>query len=118
MECTSNISTKISAKILNLRSPYINCSLKIQNYTTEEIEKYWFFAQNGQGDLWLFDIENKIYFHDHNQEQMCQDNFLDLDLTFEKWLQFADLNKQLENIYDNENEITEKHKTTYRNKLK
>jgi hypothetical protein len=49
---------------------------------------------------------------------MGHENFLDLDITFAKWLQFADLNKQLENIYEIENEISEEYKTDYRNRLK
>lgn len=32
------------------------------NYIKEDIGKFWVFGQNGQGDLWLFDFENKIYF--------------------------------------------------------
>ncbi len=70
----------------------------------EEISKFWIFGQNGQGDLWLFDIENKV----------C---FLDLNLTFEKWLQFADLNKQLDYIYDTENELDENQKIEYKEEL-
>jgi len=88
-----------------------------ENYAKEEIDKFWIFGQNGQGDLWLFDFENKIYFYDHNKEQMCKDNFVELDLNFEKWLQFSDLNKQLDYIYDTENKISENHKTEYREKL-
>lgn len=89
-----------------------------QNYTSEEIEKYWVFAQNGQGDLWLFDSANKIYFYDHNQVEMSSDNFIDLDLNFEKWLQFADLNKQFQNICDSEDELNDNYKSNYQNKLK
>lgn len=88
-----------------------------ENYTDEEISKFWVFGQNGQGDLWLIDIENKIYFYDHNREQMCFENFIELNLSFEKWVQFADLNAQFDNIYETEDEINDKHKTEYKKKL-
>lgn len=88
-----------------------------ENYLDEEISKFWIFGQNGQGDLWLFDSENKVYFYDHNNEKMCNENFIDLNLNFAKWLQYADLNAQLDNIYDNENEINDKRKVEYKKKL-
>ena len=53
----------------------------------------------------------------HNIEQMCFENFIDLKLSFEKWLQFADLNAQFDNIYGTEDEINDKHKTEYKKKL-
>ena len=88
-----------------------------ENYLDEEISKFWIFGQNRQGDLRLFDSENKVYFYDHNNEKMCNENFIDLNLNFEKWLQYADLNAQLDNIYDNENEINDKRKVEYKKKL-
>ena len=90
----------------------------LESYGNDDISKFWIFGQNGQGDLWLFDIENKIYFYDHNNEQMCMENFTELDLNFEKWLQFADLNKQLDKFYDTENEINEEQKVEYKERLK
>ena len=68
----------------------------------EEIENWWFFGQNGQGDFWLFDKCGKVYFYDHNQEEMCVENFVNLGIDFTKWIQFADLNKQFDELYDNE----------------
>ncbi|TDQ06235.1 SMI1/KNR4 family protein [Pedobacter metabolipauper] len=89
----------------------------IENYAKGEIDQFWIFGQNGQGDLWLLDFDHKIYFYDHNKEQMCKDNFVELDLNFEKWLQFSDLNKQLDYIYNTENEISEHYKAEFREKL-
>ncbi|MBW1655446.1 SMI1/KNR4 family protein [Flavobacterium quisquiliarum] len=85
--------------------------------TKERIENFWFFAQNGQGDYWLFDAKQKVYFYDHNQEKMCTQNFTDLGLNFEKWLQFAYLNKQLDEIYETEGEISEELKAEYKQRL-
>jgi len=88
-----------------------------ENYTIDDIAKFWIFGRNGQGDLWLFDNESKVYFYDHNMEQMCKNNFVELNLNFEKWLQFADLNNQFDDIYETENEITEQQKAEYKEKL-
>ncbi|WP_051892871.1 hypothetical protein [Flavobacterium reichenbachii] len=84
----------------------------------ETIEKFWFFAQNGQGDYWLFDDKHKVYFYDHNHEEVSIQNFMYLGLNFEKWLQFAYLNKQFDQYYDAEEEISEEIKTEYKNKLR
>lgn len=83
-----------------------------------EIADYWIFGQNGQGDLWILDVNGKVYFYDHNQEQMCKDNFVALDLNFEKWLQFADLNRQLDEIYNDKIQISEDDKLLYKHKLR
>lgn len=88
-----------------------------ESCTTDEIAKYWMFGQNGQGDLWLFDIENKVYFYDHNRAQMCKENFAELDLNFEQWLQFADLNKQLDDVYETQDEISAEIEMEYKAKL-
>ncbi|MBE9601943.1 hypothetical protein [Pedobacter sp. MC2016-24] len=85
--------------------------------SSEEIAEFWVFGQNGQGDLWLFDKKDQVYFFDHNLEQMCRNNFLDLGLNFGRWLQFAQLNKQLDIIYDMENEISEGLRQEYRSRL-
>lgn len=106
-----------SVEAVNETKVFSDADYWTENYAKDEIVKYWIFGQNGQGDLWLFDIENKIYFYDHNKEQMCRENFIDLNLDFEKWLQFADLNKQLDHIYDTENIINEKRKAEYKAKL-
>ncbi|WP_146194619.1 hypothetical protein [Flavobacterium crocinum] len=48
---------------------------------------------------------------------MCTQNFTDLGLNFEKWLQFAYLNKQLDEIYETEDEISEELKAEYKQRL-
>ena len=68
----------------------------------EEIENWWIFGEDGQGDLWLFDRSGEVYFYDHDQEEMCVENFVRLGIDFAKWIQFADLNKQFDEIYNNE----------------
>jgi len=53
--------------------------------------------------LWLFDKCGKVHFYDHDREEMCVENFVDLGIDFAKWIQFADLNKQFDEHYtDNE----------------
>jgi hypothetical protein len=81
--------------------------------TTKE---YWFFGANGQGDLWMMHKTNRIFFYDHNQGEISERNLTDLGLSFEKWLQFACLNKQFEDI-GYEKEITNELKNRYKSKL-
>ncbi|TCD12114.1 hypothetical protein EZ449_03600 [Pedobacter frigidisoli] len=106
-----------SVAAVNETKEFVDPDYWIENYPKADIDKFWVFAQNGQGDLWLFDREDNIYFYDHNQAQMADENFLNLDLNFEKWLRFADLNRQLDQIYDIENEIDEELKVEYKTKL-
>ncbi|SUJ28425.1 Uncharacterised protein [Sphingobacterium spiritivorum] len=88
-----------------------------ETYTRQDIDRFWIFGQNGQGDLWLFDREQKLYFYDHNQGQMGLNNFVELHIDFDSWLQYADLNRQLDEIYNREGEINEACKDDYTRKL-
>ncbi|EFK56535.1 hypothetical protein U0038_11265 [Sphingobacterium spiritivorum] len=88
-----------------------------ETYTRQDIDRFWIFGQNGQGDLWLFDREHKLYFYDHNQAQMGLHNFVELHIDFDSWLQYADLNSQLDEIYYREGEINEACKDDYTRKL-
>lgn len=49
---------------------------------------------------------------------MSQENFLDMGLNFEKWLQFANLNKQLDTLLIKEDKINKQIITNYEEKLK
>jgi len=88
------------------------------NYTVEMIANFWIFGQNGQGDLWLFDNKGSVYFYDHNQGELSKAHFTDLELNFEKWIQFADLNKQLDEIFDATEQISEQSSVAYKDQLK
>ncbi|EEI93664.1 hypothetical protein HMPREF0765_0816 [Sphingobacterium spiritivorum ATCC 33300] len=88
-----------------------------EKYARQDIARFWIFGQNGQGDFWLFDREHKLYFYDHNQGQMGLHNFVELHIDFESWLQYADLNSQLDEIYNREGEINEACKDDYTRKL-
>ena len=86
------------------------------NMSTDIMSGYWIFAQNGQGDLWLFDVNHQVYFYDHDLEDFCDANFIFLDIDFAKWLQFADLNHQFDLLYD-ENDVDENVKNMYQQLL-
>lgn len=116
VEISSECILLDSVQSYNETKEFSNPDYWLEN-SKEIIEDFWFFAQNGQGDLWLFDNENKVYFYDHNQEEMGRENFTDLGLNFEKWLQFAYLNKQLDEIYETEDEISEEIKIEYKERL-
>ncbi len=77
-----------------------------------EIKKYWFIGANGQGDLWLLNKSNHIFFYDHNKGQISAEKLIDLGLIFEKWLQFAFLNKDYEEMLE-KNELNRNLKDDY-----
>ncbi|WP_027383413.1 hypothetical protein [Epilithonimonas caeni] len=88
-----------------------------ENITSAEIENFWFFGQNGQGDFWLFDKNNRILFYDHNQEELNPINFINLGINFQQWLQFSFLNKQLDEIYDTIGELDNQTKIEFKKQL-
>ena len=87
-----------------------------ENMEAENIKDYWFFGANGQGDLWVLHKSDKVLFYDHNKGEIAIDNLVDLELNFNQWLQFAYLNKQLEDAYNNDS-LTLALKNDYETKL-
>jgi|GEM_PF-244460 len=63
---------------------------------------YWIFAGNGQGDRWLLDEQDQVYFVDHEE---CPVRFHPLWITFQQWLQLAFLTQQLDDWYEGEYEV-------------
>jgi hypothetical protein len=93
-------------------------SIESNNITNELSDKnYWVIGQNGQGDYWIMDINHKIYYYNHDIEEIIKENFVDLNITFGKWLQFAFLDKELDKIYD-ENKYNKNVGKEYMEKLK
>lgn len=106
-----------SVEALNNTTTFSDKDYWEEDYSKQEIAAFWIFGENGKGDLWLFDRAKSVYFYDHDQEQMCRDNFVDLNLSFEKWLQYADLNKQLDHLYDSQSVVSEEQKAEYKVRL-
>ena len=105
-----------SVSAVNENKEYADTSYWSEKSKENEISSYWFFAQNGQGDSWLFGTDNKVYFYNHDLESFCTENFTDLNIDFSKWLQFAYLNKELDKLYEEE-KVDEAVKKEYKNKL-
>ena len=102
---------------VNVTKEFSNLSYWNKDIKNEKINDYWFIGANGQGDFWLMDNKNKILFFDHNNEEISEENLIDLNINFEKWLQFAFLNKELQEINLNNN-LTLEIKENYKLKLK
>jgi hypothetical protein len=105
-----------SVKAVNENKEYADMSYWSEKYKENEIRSYWFFAQNGQGDLWLFDADNKVYFYNHDLGEFGADNFTNLNIDFSKWLQFAYLNKDFDKLLV-EDKVDEIAKDEYKNGL-
>lgn len=61
-----------------------------------EWKNYWCFAGNGQGDRWLLNKENLVFFYDHD----APDDLQPMKISFGQWLQMAYIIRQLDNYYD------------------
>ena len=91
-----------SVESFNYTTDFRDADYWKESCSREDIDNWWIFGQNGQGDLWLFDKSGKVYFYDHDKEEMCVENFIELGIDFAKWIQLADLSKQYEELYCNE----------------
>ncbi|MDR0434122.1 MAG: SMI1/KNR4 family protein [Gracilibacteraceae bacterium] len=87
------------------------------NAAEDAVRNYWFIGQNGQGDYWIMDINGKIYFYDHDNEEIDVEKIINLNIDFGKWLQYAYLNKELDEIYFG-NKYNETIGEEYKKKLK
>lgn len=105
-----------SVYAVNENKEYADESYWSENMSRNNIPYYWFFAQNGQGDLWLFDKGNKVYFYNHDLELFDTENFTDLNINFSQWLQYAYLQKAFDKQIMND-KITDKFRSDYKNRL-
>ncbi|RAI97709.1 hypothetical protein LX64_05013 [Chitinophaga skermanii] len=79
---------------------------------------YWFFAENGQGDRWLFDADEEVLFYDHDGGELSPRNFRSMGIQFSQWLQFAYLNRALDVVYAERGTVDEVLNMAYKNKLR
>jgi hypothetical protein len=118
-EIVTKIKTSaISSECILYDSVYAyNITMSYWNDSADtELKNYWFIGQNGQGDYWIMDRKGELYFYDHDTEEAAKNNFVYLHINFGQWLQFAYLNKALDEIYF-AGECNEKNKKDYAAKL-
>lgn len=90
---------------------FIFCSLQraeLYNQFAQEENKqiadnFRIFAETGQGDFWLMDKQQQIYFYDHDLEDFCPQNLQALNIDLTGWLMLADLFQRKENLEDQDN---------------
>ncbi|MGI4873343.1 MAG: hypothetical protein ACRYFX_19460 [Janthinobacterium lividum] len=116
-EISSECILLSSAEAINETREFVNPAYWAAGYAAAAINDFWFFGRNGQGDSWLFDQVGQVYFYDHNQGELARQNFTDLGLTFKQWLQYAFLNKQLDELYEAKSSLSEADTDEYRHLL-
>lgn len=84
-----------------------------QGASDSEINQWWIFGADGQGDLWLFDTKGKVFFYDHDKECMCEENFKCMEIDFSQWLQLAFLFR----LYEKSDRHTNEDKDKLKNEL-
>ncbi|AZA76151.1 hypothetical protein EG347_00705 [Chryseobacterium sp. G0186] len=67
------------------------------------LKEYWCFAGNGQGDRWFLDQSKNIFFYDHDDDEKLQP----MNIHFEQWLQMAFVIQQLDDYYNEHDNISE-----------
>lgn len=78
-------------------------SVKAVNENKEsELPDYWCFAGNGQGDRWFLGRRDEVFFYDHDDEKLRT-----MHISFEQWLQMAFVIQQLDQYFDEYDEIPE-----------
>jgi hypothetical protein len=93
---------------------FSDISYWVQGTSDSEISEWWIFGADGQGDLWLFDTQGKVFFYDHDKECMCEENFKCMEIDFLQWLQLAFLFRQ----YEKSNRYTNEDKAKLKNERK
>ncbi len=118
---TSIITTEITADYIlygmqeayQENKEFSDISYWVQGTSDNEISVWWIFGADGQGDLWLFDTQGKVFFYDHDKECMCEENFKCMEIDFLQWLQLAFLFRQ----YEKSNRYTNEDKAKLKNEL-
>jgi hypothetical protein len=72
------------------------------NEYKDKIKEYWFIGEHSYYEYWIMDKNGKIYsWKDNiNADKKILNNIIDLNINFEKWLQFAYLYNDSEKIID------------------
>lgn len=74
-------------------------SVEAINETNEfDADTYWCFGGDGQGNRWLFDKVGFVFYYDHDYDE----GFDSIEITFEQWLQMANLCQQIDESIDND----------------
>lgn len=68
-------------------------SVEAANETKEFVDTtFWCFAGDGQGNRWLFDEAGQVFYYNHEYDE----GFETLEISFEQWLQMANLAQQMD----------------------
>lgn len=93
-----NIVTQIKTAEISADCILYN-SVESFNETKKFVDKsFWCFSGDGQGNRWLFDKGGMVFYYDHDYDE----NYDAMEITFDQWLQMADLSKQLDDYIENE----------------
>lgn len=65
------------------------------------LKDYWCFAGNGQGDRWFLDRNGSVFFYDHDYDEKVEP----MNISFEQWLQMAYVIQQLDQYFDEYDDI-------------
>lgn len=68
-----------------------------------EFTDYWCFAGNGQGDRWFLNINDQVFFYNHDYDEKLEP----MNINFEEWLQMAFVIRQLDVYFDEYDNISE-----------
>lgn len=80
--------------------------------------RFFVFATTGQGDLWLIEKNNlRIYYYDHDIENIDISNFINLELDIYEWLKASDLFRQVDLLVEQDN-LTEEDQMVFRELIK
>lgn len=93
-----------SIKTIELASEAIlyNSVEAVNENKESEMPDYWSFVGNGQGDRWFLGQHDEVLFYDHDDEKLHP-----LPISFEQWLQMAFVIQQLDQYFDEYDEIPE-----------
>ncbi|MCA5005246.1 SMI1/KNR4 family protein [Sphingobacterium bovistauri] len=91
-----NLVTQIKTTEISADCVLYN-SVEAVNESKEFVsQEYWCFGGDGQGNRWLFDKNGYVFYYDHDYDE----DLAPMAITFEQWLQMANLCQQMDECID------------------
>lgn len=79
---------------------------------------FWSIGQAGQGDEWFLNkIDNTIFYYNHDTGEYTKSGFTNLGIDFSQFIQLAFLYRDLENLLDEGEILTDNVKTEFINSV-
>ncbi|MCQ9640948.1 SMI1/KNR4 family protein [Chryseobacterium sp. WG14] len=100
-EYYQNLVTSIKTTEVSSETILYNAVEAVNENKEFELNDYWCFAGNGQGDRWFLDTQDEVFFYDHDYDEKIEPMYI----SFQQWLQMAFIIQQLDMYFEEHEHI-------------